>query len=268
MTKTPVFSDQLFKGKTLFAAGATSGINRGIATRFAQLGASVFVVSRSEDKVLDTVKELTDLGAKADGAVADVRDYEAIASSVAKCVDRFGPIDFVLSGAAGNFVSRADKLSSNGFRTVIDIDLIGSFHVCRAAYPQLRKPGASIINISAVQSFMPMEGQVHVCAAKAGIDAMTRVLAIEWGPQGVRVNAIAPGPVDGTEGMQRLTPTPAHRERLTQAIPLRRYATISEIADLATFLCSDAGANISGEIAVCDGGQSLLGGSAFSQAWA
>lgn len=267
MIKTSVFAEGLFNGKTLFVAGGTSGINRGIATRFAQLGANVFVISRSQDKVRDTVEELTALGYNADGATADVRDFETVAGTVMQCVERFGPIDFVLSGAAGNFVSKADQLSSNGFKTVIDIDLVGSFHVCRAVYPHLRKPGASIINISAVQSFTPFEGQVHVCAAKAGIDAMTRVLAIEWGPNGVRVNAIAPGPVDGTEGMKRLTPTEAHRERLTRSIPLRRYASISEIADLATFLCSDAAANVNGEIAVCDGGQSLLGGSAFSQAW-
>lgn len=263
-----VFSADLFKGKTLFVAGGTSGINRGIATRFAQLGANVFVVSRSQEKVSDTIADLKKAGHSSDGQSADVRDFDAVSAAVLRCTEVFGPIDFVLSGAAGNFVSRAENLSSNGFKTVVDIDLVGSFHVCRAAFPHLRKPGAAIINISAVQSFMPLEGQVHVCAAKAGIDAMTRVLAIEWGPQGVRVNAIAPGPVDGTEGMRRLTPTAEHRDQLTRSIPLRRYATISEIADLATFICSDAGANMNGEIAVCDGGQSLLGGSAFSQAWA
>ena len=262
------FAANLFEGKTLFAAGATSGINLGIANTFSRLGAKVFVLSRSAEKVETAVATLRETGAQADGAAADVRDYAMVKAAVDRCAERFGPIDFVLSGAAGNFVSRAADLSSNGFRTVIDIDLVGSFHVCRAAYEHLRKPGAVVINISATQSFTPMEGQVHVCAAKAGIDAMARVLAIEWGPEGVRVNTIAPGPVEGTEGMRRLTPSEAQRKMLADGIPLRRYATIQEIADTAVFLCSPAGGYMNGEVVVCDGGQSLLGGKSFSDLWA
>ncbi|MDD3764551.1 MAG: SDR family oxidoreductase [Nevskiales bacterium] len=264
---SPVFAPSLFRGRTVFVAGGTSGINLGIARRFSSLGAALFVVSRSEDKVATAVAELRHSG-PADGAVADVRDFDAVQSAIGKCIERFGAIDIAVSGAAGNFVAPAAELSPNGFRTVVDIDLIGSFHVCRAVYPYLRKPGASIINISATQAFTPLPGQVHVCAAKAGIDAMTKVLAVEWGPEGVRVNAIAPGPVDGTEGMARLTPTSEHRERLTQTIPLRRYATLDEIADTAVFLCSSAGANFNGEVLVCDGGQSVLGGGGFAAAWA
>ena len=162
----------------------------------------------------------------------------------------------------------AAQLSANGFRTVVDIDLVGTFHVCRAAYEHLTRPGASIINISATQAINPMPGQAHVCAAKAGIDALTKVLAIEWGPAGVRVNAIAPGPVDETEGMARLTPTAAHRDRVLQAIPLRRYARLQEIADTAAFLSGPAGANFNGAVLVCDGGQSTLGSGAFAAAWA
>lgn len=262
-----VFAPALFRDKTVFIAGGTSGINLNIARRFVAMGASVFVVSRSEDKVSDAVATLSQVGPAA-GAAADVRDFDAVKSAVTACVERFGAIDIVISGAAGNFVSPAAALSSNGFRTVIDIDLVGTFHVCRATYDALRKPGASIINISATQAFTPVPGQAHVCAAKAGIDALTKVLAIEWGPEGVRVNAIAPGPVDGTEGMKRLTPTPQHRDRLTQTIPLRRYATLDEIADTALFLSSSAGANFSGEVLVCDGGQSVLGGGGFANAWA
>jgi NAD(P)-dependent dehydrogenase (short-subunit alcohol dehydrogenase family) len=262
-----VFVDGLFKGKVTFIAGGTSGINLGIATAFAELGSSIFLISRSIDKVSSAVNTLAARGFAVDGFAADVRNYAAVEAAFLRCSERFGPIDFVISGAAGNFVAKAADLSSNSFQTVINIDLVGTFNVCRAAHSHLRRPGASIVNISAVQSFTSMPGQVHVCAAKAGVDAMTRVLALEWGREGIRVNAIAPGPVDGTEGMNRLTPTDGHRSRYIQSIPLGRYASISEIASVATFLCSDAGAYFNGEILVCDGAQSIVGGQGFADAW-
>ena len=177
-----------------------------------------------------------------------------------ECVARCGAIDIVVSGAAGNFLARAAELSPKGFRTVIDIDLIGSFHVLKAAYPHLRRPGGVAINISALQSFQPAHAQVHACAAKAGIDQMMRCLALEWGPEGIRVNSIAPGPIAGTEGMSRLTPTPEAEQRLTSTIPLGRYGDKADIADLAVFLASDAARNISGALIVSDGGQTVGAG--------
>jgi NAD(P)-dependent dehydrogenase (short-subunit alcohol dehydrogenase family) len=123
----------------------------------------------------------------------------------------------------------------------------------------LKRPGASIINISAMQAFTPTPMQSHVCAAKAGIDMLTKCLAIEWGTEGVRVNSIAPGAVDDTEGMRRLAPSPEIREKLTRAIPLKRFATKDEIADLALFLSSDSARFITGTVVVCDGGQSIAG---------
>jgi len=267
-TTDPLLSTDSFTDKVVFVAGGTSGINLAITERFASLGAKVFVISRSQDKVDRAVEALSAVTPMAAGMAADVRDYDAVAQAVATCREQMGSIDVLVSGAAGNFVSDAASLSPNGFRTVIDIDLVGTFNVCRAAFEHLTKPGASIINISATQAINPMPGQVHVCAAKAGIDALTKVLAIEWGPMGVRVNAIAPGPVDGTEGMARLTPTPAHRERVLSAIPLRRYARLDEIANTAAFLSSPAGANFNGAVLVCDGGQSVLGSGAFAAAWA
>jgi NAD(P)-dependent dehydrogenase (short-subunit alcohol dehydrogenase family) len=126
-------------------------------------------------------------------------------------------------------------------------------------FEHLRRPGASIINISATQAFVPLPMQAHVCAAKAGVDMLTKCLAIEWGAEGVRVNSIAPGAVDDTEGMRRLAPTPEIKKQFTRAIPLRRFATRDEIADLALFLSSDAARFITGAIMVCDGGQSLAG---------
>jgi NAD(P)-dependent dehydrogenase (short-subunit alcohol dehydrogenase family) len=150
-------------------------------------------------------------------------------------------------------------MSANAFKSVVDIDLLGTFNTCRAVFEHLKRPGASIINISAMQAFTPMPMQAHVCAAKAGIDMLTKCLAIEWGPEGVRVNSIAPGVVDDTEGMKRLAPTPEIRDQLTHGIPLKRFATKDEIADLALFLSSEAASFITGAVVVCDGGQSLAG---------
>lgn len=262
-----IFKDDIFKDKTTFVVGGTSGINLGIAEAIGKLGSNIFVVSRSKDKVDSAVKRLTNIGIMAGGESADVRDYDAIYNAASSCAELFGPIDNVISGAAGNFVSPAEQLTSNGFRTVVDIDLVGTFNVCRAAFEFINKAGSSIINISAVQAFTPMAGQAHVCAAKAGIEALTKVLAIEWGNKGIRVNAIAPGAVGDTEGMRRLTPTDEHEKRYMRHIPLGRYARIEEIAATAIFLCSSIGENFTGEIVVCDGGQSILGGGGFKEAW-
>ncbi|CAA0104167.1 putative 2,4-dienoyl-CoA reductase [Zhongshania aliphaticivorans] len=262
-----VFKEDLFSGQTTFVVGGTSGINLGIAEAMGKLGSKIFVVSRSQDKVVAAISRLTEMGIEADGFSADVRDYDAIYQAARTCSEKFGDIDNVISGAAGNFVSPAEQLTSNGFKTVVDIDLVGTFNVCRAAFDFVNKKGAAMINISAVQAFTPMVGQAHVCAAKAGIEALTKVLAIEWGSKSIRVNAIAPGAVGETEGMRRLTPTKEHEERYMKHIPLGRYAKIEEVADTAIFLCSSAGDNFTGEVVVCDGGQSILGGGGFKEAW-
>jgi NAD(P)-dependent dehydrogenase (short-subunit alcohol dehydrogenase family) len=188
-----------------------------------------------------------------------VRDYEALSSAIKGASDAHGKIDLVVCGAAGNFPAPALGMSANAFKSVIDIDLLGTFNTCRAVFEHLRRPGASVINISAMQAFTPMPMQAHVCAAKAGVDMLTKCLAIEWGPEGVRVNSIAPGAVDDTEGMRRLAPTPEIRQQFTRAVPLKRFATKDEIADLALFLSSDAANFITGAVVVCDGGQSLAG---------
>jgi NAD(P)-dependent dehydrogenase (short-subunit alcohol dehydrogenase family) len=249
-----VFRSDIFAGRNAFFAGGTSGINLAIATRFGQLGARTFVISRNADKVTAAVEKL---GPQAAGRVADVRNFEAVDQAIRECASLWGPIDFVVSGAAGNFLARAADLSPKGFRTVVEIDLIGSFHVLKAAYPHFRRPGGVAINISALQSFQPAFGQVHACAAKAGIDSMMRCMALEWGSEGIRVNSIAPGPIDGTEGMARLTPSAEARARLTQTIPLGHYGQLSDVSELAVFLCSDAARNITGTLLVTDGGQAV-----------
>ena len=249
-----IFRDDLLAGRNVFLAGATSGINLAIAERMAGLGANVGVISRDPAKVEASV---TALGPRASGWSADVRNYEDVAAAIAAFVERNGPIDAVVSGAAGNFLADAASLSPKGFRTVIDIDLIGSFHVAHAAYPHLRRPGASVLFVSALQSFVAYPQQVHACAAKAGIDSMMRALALEWGPEGIRVNSVLPGPIADTEGMSRLAPDAESTKRATQSIPLGAFGLKADIADLAVFLMSDAGANITGASIISDGGSSL-----------
>ena len=194
-------------GKSVFIAGGTSGINLGIAEDFARAGVRVAVMSRSQEKVEATVTRLRALGCEAVGASADVRDYAATEAALAAVHEQIGQFDVLISGAAGNFPAAALGLSPNGFKSVVDIDLLGTFNVLRAAYQFLVKPGASVINISAPQAVLPTITQAHVCAAKAGVDMLTKVLALEWGPAGVRVNAVVPGPIEGTEGFARLAPT-------------------------------------------------------------
>lgn len=248
-----------FTGQSVFVAGGTSGINLGVAEGFARAGARVAVMSRSYDKVDAAVERLQGLGAEALGFAADVREYAALESALQEVHDQWGDLDVLISGAAGNFPAPATGISPNGFKAVMDIDLLGSFQVLRAAYPLLRKPGSSVINISAPQAFQAMQMQVHVCAAKAGVDMLTRVLAMEWGAAGIRVNSLCPGPIEGTEGMHRLAPTEALRKTVVETVPLQRMGRVEDIAHAALFLSSPLASYISGAVLPVDGGWSLGG---------
>lgn len=253
------FRDGLFRGKTAFITGGSSGINLGIATALVKAGARVAINGRNEEKLNAAVAGLRAHG-EATGVAADVREYDAIEKALRQVATAYGPIDVLVCGAAGNFLAPAVAMSSRGFKAVVDIDLLGTFHAARAAFEHLRKPGAVVLNISAPQASLPMAMQSHVCSAKAGVDMLTRCLAIEWGPAGVRVNALWPGPIIGTEGMARLAPGDDASERIRRAMPLQRLGTVEEVADAALFLCSDAARFVTGAVLTCDGGQSLLGG--------
>lgn len=246
-----------FSGRHVAVFGGTTGINLGIAQAFAAAGARVSVASRRQENVDAAVATL---GERAFGMVADVRDDAAVDAALAAAAERHGPIDVLVSGAAGNFLAEVNGMSSNAFKVVVDIDLMGSFHVARRAWEHLRKPGASVLFISAPQAVVPMAWQAHVGAAKAGMDQLARVLALEWGPAGVRVNVISPGPIAGTEGMRRLAPQGEEGDALVRAmVPLRRMGTPQDIAHLAMFLGSDAASYLSGAVIACDGGaQNML----------
>jgi NAD(P)-dependent dehydrogenase (short-subunit alcohol dehydrogenase family) len=258
----------VFAGKTVFVMGGTSGINLGIAEAFAARGARMGVASRSREKVDAAVGKLAALGAQAAGFAVDVRDAEGVKAVFAQAREQFGTLDVLVSGAAGNFPAPAMGMSANGFKSVVDIDLLGTFHVMQAAYPYLTKPGAAIVNISAPQAWIPMTMQVHVCAAKAGVDMVTRVLAMEWGPEGIRINSIVPGPIEGTEGMGRLAPTPEMRQRVTESVPLKRFGTPRDIANMALFLASPLASYVSGAVIPVDGGWSQGGVSVVGAALA
>lgn len=255
--RNTAFSDNLMAGKICFMAGATSGINRQIARRFAMEGASVFVISRSQDKVDDTVADLASLGAKAAGRAVDVRNYDDVDGAVTACAEEFGPLDMVLAGQAGNFPAGAAQMSANAFKSVIDIDLSGTFNIFRSAVHHLNRPGANMIAITAPQATNPWLYQSHVCAAKAGVNMLVKCTAMEWGASGVRVNAICPGPIDDTEGMRRLAGDPELAEKYKNALALKDYGTKDDIADAALWLCSPAARYVTGTIIEVDGGMTL-----------
>jgi NAD(P)-dependent dehydrogenase (short-subunit alcohol dehydrogenase family) len=263
MNITSLFSKDLFKNKTVFVTGGGSGINLGIAKNFAALGANIAICGRTQLKLDDAAAELGALGAKVCATVADVRDMAALEAAFAKSETELGPMNVLVAGAAGNFICPAEQLSANGFKTVIDIDLIGAFNASRAAFAQLKQTKGSIIYISAGQAFMPYAYQLHVGAAKAGIDNMMKNLALEWGRHGIRCNSIAPGPIEGTEGMRKLS-SPEATKQLVNSIPLRRMGTVDDIGQAAVFLASPLASYISGTLLVVDGGQNLPGSALFN----
>lgn len=253
---TSPFAPHLLRGRRALVTGGGTGVGRGLAVALAAHGADVAITSRKAEHLEPTVREIQSLGVRALSLPADVRDPSAVERAVAAVADGFGGLDIVVNGAAGNFVCRAEDLSPNGFGSVVDIDLKGSFHVARAALPHLKRRGGVVLNISATLHYLGTVAQLHVCAAKAGLDALTRTLAVEWGPYGIRVNGIAPGPIDGTEGVRRLLEGDK-RDRVVRLNPLRRLGTVQDVAGACLFLCSDAAAFINGVTLVVDGGQWL-----------
>jgi 2,4-dienoyl-CoA reductase [(3E)-enoyl-CoA-producing], peroxisomal len=270
-----IFADNILKDHVAFVTGGGTGITGGVARALAEAGASVALVSRSmehlepaaqainaarERGTSPTVREgsstsNTNIG-EALAVAADVRNPAEVEKAIAATVARFGKVDIVVNGAAGNFLCAAEELSPNGFGTVVDIDLKGSFNVCRAAFDQLKQHRGQILNISATLHYLGTPMQLHVSAAKAGVDALTKNLAVEWGRYGIRVNAIAPGPIGDTEGMKRLVPEPI-KDKLKGRIPLGRFGLIEDIENAAVFLCSDAASYINGAVLVVDGGHWL-----------
>lgn len=255
-----VFRPDLFADKVVFVTGGSGGINLRIAEAFGELGARVAINGRKVDKLQAAVKGLRDKGIRAEGYAADVRDYAAVESALSAAAETLGPLDVLVCGAAGNFPAPVLGMSSNGFKAVMDIDVLGTFNACRAGFEHLVKPGAAVIAISAPQAQVAYPLQAHVCAAKAGVDMLVKTLAMEWGPAGVRVLSIWPGPIADTEGMERLAGDPDMRNRIEQMLPLRRFGDKDDVAQLALFLASPAARYVTGSIHSVDGGMALCGG--------
>lgn len=261
---TDYLPSDLYKDKVVFVTGGGSGINLGIAQTFARLGANLAICGRTAEKLEKARNQLEDLGARVTTAVADVRDFDALSAAFEKTKSEIGPIYCLVAGAAGNFLAPAEALSPNGFKSVVDIDLLGSFNSARAAFEQLAETKGNIIFISAGQSFVPYYGQAHAGAAKAGVDNLMQNLALEWGRYGIRSNSIAPGPIEDTEGMRRLAPG-AIGEQFKKVIPLGRFGSLDDIGAAAAFLASPMATYVTGARLVVDGGQNLPGSGLYGQ---
>jgi NAD(P)-dependent dehydrogenase (short-subunit alcohol dehydrogenase family) len=238
----------------VLVTGGGTGLGRAIALELGRLGAKVAVLGRRREPLEGTVAELA---GEAFATQADVRDPEAVAAAFDAVEDALGPLTTLVNNAAGNFLVHAEDLSPNGWRAVVGIVLDGTFHCSRELGERVRERGgdnAQIVNIVATYAWTGGPGTVHSAAAKAGVVNLTRTLAVEWARHGIRVNALAPGPIDTEETRARLWPTDEIREHLLRRIPLGRFGREEEIANACAYLVSDFAAYITGDVLTLDGG--------------
>jgi len=253
MTKRPSpFRADLLDGKVALVTGGATGLGLEIARVMGSHGARVAICSRKEANLQAAVAVLREAGIEATYGVCDVRRTDEVTAVMKDVLRTFGQLDIVVNNAAGNFPARVSDLSPNGFKAVVDIDLLGTFNVSKAAYDLwLCDHGGAVVNISAAIQYRGMALQAHVVSAKAGVDALSRTCAIEWGPHGVRVNVVAPGAMSGTEGVKRIAGDDQHR---TSQNPLGRSGLTTEVAEAVLFLASDAASYVTGATLVVDGG--------------
>lgn len=248
------------KGKTVIVTGGSSGMGKYMAKKFADAGGNVVITGRNEERLQQAIIDIQNDHTKILGIQMDVRNPEDVDQMITRTVAEFGSIDYLVNNAAGNFIVPAEKLSINGWNSVIDIVLNGTFYCSRAVglYWIENKIKGSIINMVATYAWDAGAGVIHSAAAKAGVLSMTRTLAVEWGRRyGIRVNAIAPGPINKTGGAEKLWESEESAKRTIQSVPLGRLGEPEEIAELAYFLFSVNAAYINGECITMDGGQWL-----------
>ncbi len=256
-TSTAAVDPQQFAGKVAVITGGGSGIGLGIAHRLAAGGATLALIGRDADKLARAQNEIaTD---RVTTRSLDVRDHNAVEEAFVSIAEELGGLHILVNNAAGNFVVPAEEMSPRGFKAVVDIVLNGTFY-CSRSFAQIVKEqedGGSILNVIATYAWTGHPGVVHSAAAKAGVQAMTRTLAVEWARYGIRINCIAPGPTDTEGAGAALWPTEQDRASLTNSVPLKRFTTPEEVATSAAFLLSDDAAYITGDTLVVDGGQWL-----------
>ncbi|KAJ0041948.1 hypothetical protein Pint_18122 [Pistacia integerrima] len=256
------FKADIVKGKVALITGGGSGIGFEISKQFGKHGASIAIMGRRKSVLDSAVSTLQSLGIKAVGFEGDVRKQEEAKRVVESTFKHFGRLDILVNAAAGNFLVSAEDLSPNGFRTVMDIDSVGTFTMCHEALKYLKKGGpgrsssggGSILNISATLHYTSAWYQIHVSAAKAAVDGITRNLALEWGTDyDIRVNGIAPGPIGDTPGMSKLAPDEINN-KAREYMPLYKLGEKWDIAMAALYLVSDAGKYVNGTTLIVDGG--------------
>jgi NAD(P)-dependent dehydrogenase (short-subunit alcohol dehydrogenase family) len=260
-----MFRSDLLKDKVIVVTGGGTGLGKSMATRFAELGGKLVLTSRSLDHLEPAAKELREKGGAAIAVPCDVREPESVDGMVQKAVAEFGKIDILINNAAGNFLAQTEKLSANAFRTVVDIVLQGTFNCTLACGKQMiaQKSGGSILSIVTTYAWTGSAYVIPSAAAKAGVLAMMRSLAVEWARHKIRANAIAPGPFPTEGAFSRLIP-PGMEDMVSglsvKKIPAGRYGRHDELANLAAYLLADESAYITGECVVIDGGEWLMGG--------
>ncbi len=254
-----MFTHDTLQGRVALITGGGSGIGLEIATTYARLGASVMLAGRNEERLQAAAQSITQAGGAAAVCKTDVRNYDEVKHTIETTVDRFGSLDILVNNAAGNFICPTAGLTPNGWRTVIDIDLNGTFYGCHAAYPHLKASthGGCIISIITMLGVSGWPGAAHAASAKAGILALSRTLAVEWGGDGIRVNTISPGPIGDTEGVKRMYIDSGLGELEEKKTALGRFGRKQDIANAAVYLASDLGAYVTGDNLIVDGGRWL-----------
>ncbi|PYX27763.1 MAG: short-chain dehydrogenase [Acidobacteria bacterium] len=261
-----MFQNDLLRGKRILITGGGTGLGKATAQRFLELGAEVYICGRREDVLIATAREL---GERTKGRIhfrrCDVRDPAAVEEMIA-AIWTEGSLDVLMNNAAGNFLARTEELSLGAFQSVIGIVLMGTLHTtlaCGRRWLQARRP-AVVLNVTTTYTESGSAYVVPSAVSKAGVQALTRSLAVEWGNRGIRMNAIAPGPVPTEGAFSRLLPRPELEQLAKQKIPLGRFGTVEEFANLAAFLVSDGSGYINGEVVTMDGGEWLQGAGEFT----